>query len=150
MDIKTLTRNVDGLIAEFDNLVLDSAMELKNTMADLNVMQLEKGLRSDGKKITPKYSKKNKDAYLKFKKSIGIIPQDGTPNLKVESNFHSGIYAAKKNKEYIYFWSNDEKADKLNARYAKIFGLTVDSIGILQPDLPEIIVKRMLIKLHKQ
>lgn len=148
--LDTLQKNWQRVIDNLDTIVLDSAMELKNTIADLNVKQLEKGLRSDGKKITPKYNTRNKNAYLKFKKSIGIVPQDGTPDLKVEGNFHAGIYAEKKGKEYIYLWSTDEKADKLNAKYAKIYGLTTDSIGILKPDLTEIVLKNIDNELSKR
>ena len=146
MNFTTLQRNVDRVIENLDSLVLDSAMELKQTMADLNVKQLEQGLRSDGKKITPKYQSK---AYAKAKKAQGAIPSEGTPDLKLTGAFHSGIYAEKKGKEYIYLWSTDEKTDKLNAKYAKTFGLTTDSIGILKPDTTEILLKKITNELQR-
>ncbi len=148
MDVfERLEKNLSKVIETFDTIVLDSAMELKNTIADLNVKQLEEGMRSDGKAITPEYFS---EAYAKAKKAQGAKPPEGTPDLKQTGAFHSGIYAEKKGKEYIYLWSTDEKADKLNAKYAKIYGLTTDSIGILKPELTPIIKDRVLNELQKR
>lgn len=146
MHIITLQQNVERVIENLNKLVLDSAMELKETIADLNVKQLEQGKRSDGEDIEPEYASLE---YAKGKKAIGAIPPQGTPDLKVTGEFHSGFYAAKKSDEYIYTWSTDSKANKLNAKYAKIYGLTIDSIGILKPDLQHVIVKNLKDELQR-
>jgi hypothetical protein len=146
MNFTQLQQNVERVISELDTIVLDSAMVLKSTIADLNVKQLEQGKRIDGENIIPKYES---PIYDKAKKDIGSISPPMVPDLKLEGNFHKGIYAGKKSKDYIYTWSSDEKADKLNAKYKKIFGLTKDSILQLKPDLHSELYKRLLNELHK-
>ena len=55
MNFVTFEQNLKGFIDNLDKLVLDSAMELKDTIADLNVKQLEEGKRVDGGNIIPEY-----------------------------------------------------------------------------------------------
>lgn len=139
MDFETLGNNVSRVIKNLENIVLSSAMELKETIADLNVKQLEEGKRSDGANIVPEYQS---DIYAKSKKSIGAKPALGTPDLKLTGDFHSGIYADRKT-DYIFTYSKDSKADKLNSKYRQIFGLTAESIAELKPDLTEILQTRL-------
>lgn len=121
-------------------------MVFSSTIADLNVKQLEDGKRVDGKSIVPEYQS---DIYAKSKKSIGAKPTIGTPDLKLTGSFHSGIYASKKGNEYIYTYSTDSKADKLNSKYRMIFGLTTESIKELKPDVHSELYKRITNELRK-
>lgn len=145
MNFSTLQRNVERVVDNFTNLVLDSAMAHSEAIADLNVKQLEEGKRIDGNSIVPEYQS---DLYAKAKKSIGAKPPIYTPDLKLTGSFHSGIYAEKK-ADYIYTWSTDEKTDKLNSKYKKIFGLTFDSKLYFKPILLEELLKRTRDELHK-
>lgn len=145
MNFSTLQRNVERVITNFDNLVLDSAMAHSEVIADLNVKQLEDGKRIDGNNIIPEYQS---DLYAKAKKAIGAKPTIGTPDLKLTGSFHSGIYADRKG-NYIYTYSSDEKADKLNSKYRKIFGLTFDSKVYFKPILLDELLKRTRDELHK-
>lgn len=139
MDFSTLQSNVSRVIKDLDKIVLDSAMELKDTIADLNVKQLEDGKRENGNSIVPEYQSPN---YAKTKKAIGARPTLGTPDLKLTGDFHSGIYADLRG-NYIYTYSTDSKADSLNSRYRQIFGLTKESIAALKPDLTKILQNRL-------
>ena len=139
MDFTTLQQNVSRVIKDLEKIVLDSAMELKETIADLNVKQLEDGKRVDGASIVPEYQSQD---YAKAKKAIGATPALGTPDLKVTGDFHKGIYADLRG-NYIYTYSTDSKADKLNSKYRQIFGLTKESIATLKPDLTEILQIRI-------
>ena len=145
MNFFTLQRNVERVVDNFTELVLDSAMAHSDVIADLNVQQLEEGKRIDGNSIIPEYQS---DVYAKAKKSIGAKPPIGTPDLKLTGSFHSGIYADKRG-SYIYTYSSDEKADRLNAKYRKIFGLTFDSKIYFKPILLDELLKRTRDELHK-
>lgn len=144
MNFATLQLNVSRVVKDLEKIVLDSAMELKDSIADLNVKQLEEGKRTDGNSIIPEYQSQN---YAKAKKAIGAKPASGTPDLKLTGDFHKGIYADLKG-NYIYTYSSDSKADKLNSKYRQIFGLTFESIATLKPDLTEILQKKLLNELQ--
>jgi hypothetical protein len=146
MDFATLHRNFANLIESLDKLVLDSAMELKSTMADLNVKQLEKGIGYDGELIDRKYESLE---YAKLKRKIGSKAPEGTPDLKLTGAFHSGIEAVRKDKA-IVMWSTDEKTAKLDNKYPKALGLSKKSITELKPDLTEVMIKKGRLILHKK
>ena len=137
--------NVERIVNSFNDLVLESAMAHSEVIADLNVKQLEEGKRIDGNSIIPEYQS---DLYAKAKKAIGAKPPIGTPDLKLTGSFHAGIYADKKG-NYIYTYSSDEKADRLNAKYRKIFGLTFDSKVYFKPILLDELLKRTRDELQK-
>ena len=145
MNFFTLQRNVERVAENFTELVLESAMANKEVIADLNVQQLEEGKRIDGNSIIPEYQI---DVYAKAKKSIGAKPPLYTPDLKFKGYFHAGIYADQKS-NYIYTYSSDEKADKLNSKYRKIFGLTFDSKVYFKQILLDELLKRTRDELHK-
>lgn len=130
MNVFELKKRVGVLINEYPALILDSVMDNSNMVSDLNVKQLEQGKTNEGKSITPKYQSK---IYENYKKAIGAKPPKGTPDLKVEGDFHHGIYTEKKGKEYVYTYSTDKKADKLNSKYPHIFGLNKQSMIIIKP-----------------
>lgn len=146
MDFAKLHRNFTELIEKLDDLVLKSAMELKNSLADLNVKQMEDGVGYDDQPITPEYQSKD---YAKLKKSIGAKPPLGTPDLKVTGAFHSGVEAIKKDKA-IVMWSTDEKTAKLDRKYPKALGLNKKSKTELKPDLIEVMLKETRTILHKE
>lgn len=145
MNFQTLQRNVESVIENLNSIVLDSAMELKDSIADLNVKQLEEGKRVDDASIIPEYQSQD---YAKAKKAIGAKPALGTPDLKLTGDFYHGFYTDRK-PDYLYTYSTDSKADKLNSKYPKIFGLTVDSIATLKPDFTQILLIRVKDELQK-
>jgi hypothetical protein len=95
-------------------------MDVKETIADLNVEQLESGITNKGKPIRPKYRSK---LYAQYKKAIGAKPPLYTPDLKAEGGFHSGIHA-RRYPNSIETDSTDWKAKKLIITYHHIMGLT--------------------------
>ena len=146
MDFAKLHRNFTELIDSLEELVIESAMELKSSLADLNVKQMEEGTGSDDKPIRPEYQNKN---YAKSKKSIGSKAPLGTPDLKLTGSFHSGVEAIKKGKA-IVMWSTDEKTEKLDRKYPKALGLNKKSKTENKPDLIETMLKRSRQILHKE
>lgn len=145
MNFQTLQRNVESVIENLNSIVLDSAMELKDSIADLNVKQLEEGKRVDDASIIPEYQSQD---YAKAKKAIGAKPPLYTPDLKLTGAYHSGIYAFR-GSGFIGTWSTDKKVDKLNSDYPKHLGLTVDSIATLKPDLTQIFLIKVKDELQK-
>lgn len=139
-----LHRNFTTLIESLDKIVLDSAMELKSSLADLNVKQLEKGKGSDDEDLKPEYAE---TSYAKLKKAWGSQAPKGTPDLKVTGAFHSGIEAVRKEKA-IVMWGTDEKTPKLDAKYKKALGLSKKSREELKPDLTEVLIKNSRAILH--
>ena len=146
MDFAKLHRNFAELIENLNKLVLNSAMELKSSLADLNVKQMEQGIGSDDKAITPEYASIE---YAKLKKSIGSAAPEGTPDLKITGEFHRGVEAIKKG-EAILMWSTDEKTPKLDKKYPKALGLNKKSKAELKPDLLEVMVREARKTLHKE
>lgn len=146
MDFSKLHRNFTTLIESLDKIVLDSAMELKSSLADLNVKQLEKGKGTDDEDLKPEYAE---TSYAKLKKAWGSQAPEGTPDLKVTGAFHSGIEAVRKEKA-IVMWSTDDKTAKLDAKYPKALGLSKKSKTELKPDLTEKLIKNSRVILHKE
>jgi hypothetical protein len=120
-------------------------MVFADTMADLNVKQLEEGKRYDGKNIIPKYAT---NEYATFKKAIGAKPAKFTPDLKVTGEFHSSIYPVQK-KDVIIMDATDEKKFKLEKKYDKILGLTKQSKADMKPDVLDELLKRTRDELFK-
>lgn len=146
MDFAKLHWNFTKLIEDLDKLVLESAMELKSSLADLNVKQMEDGVGYDDKPIRPEYQSKK---YAKSKKSIGSKAPLGTPDLKLTGSFHSGVEAVNKGKA-IVMWSTDEKTAKLDAKYPKALGINKKSKEELKPDLLGIMLNEARKTLHKE
>jgi len=146
MNFAKLQRNFAELIERVDELVLKSAMELKSSLADLNVKQMEKGIDSDDNPIEPPYATLE---YSKLKKAIGSQAPEGTPDLKVTGEFHRGVEAIKKGNA-ILMWSTDEKTPKLDRKYPKALGLNKKSKTELKPDLIEVLQKEARTILHKE
>ena len=146
MDFAKLHNNFTELIDNLDRLVIKSAMELKSSLADLNVKQLEQGKGSDDANLEPEYAS---SSYAKLKKAWGSQAPTGTPDLKVTGAFHSGIEAIDKGKA-IVMWSKDSKTAKLDKKYPKALGLNKASKTELKPDLIEKMVKEARKTLHKE
>jgi hypothetical protein len=99
-------------------------------LADINIEQLDEGILSTGKKITPDYS----PGYAKFK---GFK----TPNLKLEGDFHSGIFVDRKG-EFLIFDSTDYKTPKLEGKYSSdIFGIAPKNEQRAADEIDETLLK---------
>jgi hypothetical protein len=146
MDFKTLHRNFLTLIESLEDTVLDSAMEQKNAMADLNVKQMEGGIGYDGKLIKPSYASFE---YGKAKKAMGSIAPLMTPDLKLTGSTHEKTEAVRKSKA-IAMMSTDEKYPELNDKYVTAWGLTKVSIEDLKPDNLESLLKKSRLILHRE
>lgn len=134
MTLDDLIQRVNSLNPS--QLVVQAAALREEELADLNVANLEKGIRSDGSKITPEYS----PSYAAFK---GFK----TPNLKLEGDFHSGIFFdADKTTEVIKTGSTDWKEDKLREKYGnEILGVSDSQLmGEIDDELPELIDKALM------
>lgn len=102
MELEKLYRNSIEVSKNLKTLIAIAGEENKEELADLNVTQMEQGLASTGKNITPKYSPK----YARFK---GFT----TPNLKVTGDYHSSIDVERKGDRLLFF-SKDAGSDKVN------------------------------------
>lgn len=100
---------------------ISAIIETKETIADLNVEQMNKGLRSDGSEILPSYTALT----IEIKKEKGQ-PTDRV-TLQDTGDFYRGVYVDVEGDKITSF-SSDEKAAKLNKKYSKakgnIFGLS--------------------------
>jgi hypothetical protein len=139
MDFTEFRSRLARVIDNLDQMALDSAMDVKETIADLNVEQLESGITNKGKPIRPKYRSK---LYAQYKKAIGAKPALYTPDLKVTGEFHSSIYA-KRYPQLIETNSDDKKAGKLIEKYPDILGLTSKSQKDLNKEILPNLNKRI-------
>lgn len=121
MDLTQLHSNINDVIENLESIVLESAMESKETIADLNTEQLELGKTSEGNNIEPEYYS---SAYTQFKKSMGKKSPGSIPDLKLSGDFYAGFYAKLEN-GWIELHSTDYKESFLRKKYSDdIFGLT--------------------------
>jgi hypothetical protein len=139
MNFSELYKNFVRVASELPAIVLESAMEVKETIADLQVSQLVEGKTEKNTSIQPKYQSK---VYAQMKKAIGAKPRLGTPDLKVTGDFHSGIYA-KVEKDYIVTDSTDSKTGKLTDKYPDIWGLTKRNQAELNKEIKPVLQKRL-------
>lgn len=127
MTIEEFISRVSNLNAK--DLIIKAVSSRTEELADFNVENMDKGLLSTGKKIKPDYSK----GYAAFK---GFK----TPNLKLEGDFHSGVYSEIRG-DKILFDSKDYKTSKLEKQYsADIFGVKSSQlIEVVDMELSDII-----------
>jgi hypothetical protein len=138
MELEQLYKNVVRVESELKTLTAIAGEKNKEELADLNVSQMDEGLRSDGKKIVPQYSPN----YAKFK---GFK----TPNLKLTGDFHSGVFVERKG-DKLLFDSTDKKTDKLESRYSSnIFGIAPKNEQKAADELDEDLLKLVEIELEK-
>lgn len=116
---------IRGLMRKFkaldtDKIAVESIEVTKEIFADLNVEQMNKGLRSDGSEILPSYT----DFTIDIKKMKGQ-PFDRV-TLRDTGLFQEGLHTTVIG-DRIVTTSTDPKTDKLNKKYSKskgsIFGL---------------------------
>jgi hypothetical protein len=112
VELKKLNRNALEVQQTLKTKAAIAGEKNKEELADLNVSQMDKGLLSTGSKIVPDYS----PGYAAFK---GF----STPNLKLEGDFHSGVFVERKG-DRLLFDSKDSKTGKLEDKYTSdIFGI---------------------------
>lgn len=105
-------------------------VESQEVLADLNIEQLNKGLRSDGT-VMPDYSQVSVEFYGK---------PDGPIKLKDTGAFYQGAYV-RVTGDQVKFSSTDQKTEMLTERYREsIFGLNDQYKGeaireVIQPTL---------------
>jgi len=124
--ISQLENNIQDVSRGLDKLFKNAADKNKEELADLQVEQQLKGKTNEGLNIEPEYS----PDYAQFK---GF----STPNLNLEGDFHSGVYALPEIGA-IEYGSTDEKAEKLEKKYDNIFGIAPENLqeelDIVDPD----------------
>ena len=139
MELEQLYKNVVRVGSELSTLAAIAGEKNKEELADINVSQMDEGLRSDGKKIVPDYSPN----YAKFK---GFK----TPNLKLTGDFHSGVFVERKG-DKLLFDSTDDKTDKLESRYSSdIFGITPKNEQKAADEMDEDLLKLVEKELEKR
>ena len=137
-ELEQLYKNVISVREELNTLVAIAGEKNKEELADLNVEQMNEGLRSDGKKIVPEYSPN----YAKLK---GFK----TPNLKLTGDFHSGVFVERKG-DKLLFDSSDEKTDKLESQYTEnIFGIAPKNEQKAADEMDEDVLKEVETQLNK-
>lgn len=102
-----------------DKVIDESLDETRDPFEKLNIDQMKRGFRKDGKQIVPDYI--NTD-YAKKKQRMNPLPKFGTPDLHLTGSFHDQLNAIAEG-EVIKIFSNDEKGPELENKYKDIFGL---------------------------
>jgi hypothetical protein len=138
MNVKVLQALIQKLkSAPTEQMAREALAQCLPEVEELNRQQLEGGLRSDGKFITPKY--KNPE-YVNRKAQVPLAPV-GTPDLKLKGDFHRGIKATV-GSNGLEITSTDFKTKFLSPRYALIFGLSAESRSKLAENLRPIIASQ--------
>ena len=110
---------------------IGAVVENREEILDLNISQLEVGKDSLGE-LLERYAL---DEYAQFKQALGSQAPFGTPDLKLEGDFHSGFVLIVDGRE-IRITSTDDKTGDLAHKYGQdIFGLTGDSMDTILPSL---------------
>jgi len=138
-DLDRFIKNARSLSAK--KLIVEAAGPHTDELADLNVTNMEQGLMSNGKNISPEYQSSE---YAEYKSSIGSISSP-TPDLKLTGDFHEGVFA-KISGENIEFGSTDEKESDLQRQYTDdIFGVQEDQLEeVIDETLVGIIDKKLM------
>ena len=125
-----------------DLLMEDAIRANEDNINKLNREQLEKGINSEGQKITPKYKS---DVYAKRKQKLNSLPSFGTPDLKITGNLHDEIGVIVEGRD-VFINSFDPKVKfKSIKQYDNLFGLTKENKSKNRN-----INNRTLVKLFKQ
>ena len=137
-------KRIDDARRGLEAQALKIIAEIQDTILDYNREgQLYKGLDATGQKISPKYSR---ERYKRAKNRVNPLPGIGTPDLKLTGKFYSDFFLTAKN-GVIDIFSSDEKADKLEAKYGDIFGLTTDNEGKMNEQILERLLDWVLMKI---
>lgn len=118
---------------DVNQLAIESLKATVDKMADLNVLQMSRGLRSDGSAITPDYA----NSTIQIKKAKGQEWRFVT--LHDKGDFYRASYA-KVQGNRVEMGSTDSKTAKLEKKYSKargsIFGLSDKYLmGFISEDL---------------
>ena len=134
-----LYNKVNSVIDRLDEIMVEVMVEHEAEIIDLNLSQLEEGIDAEGQAIEPEYEY---EEYAKLKKSMGSRAPFGTPDLKLEGDFHSGFYGEPYNTvnegmSGLFVDSRDEKSEKLQRKYGLIFGIAPKNM----PELQDILIE---------
>ena len=136
--VDTARSSIKQLKKELKIIAEIAVQEHSNIIIDMNTETLMHGLDADGEKLTPEY---RSDEYAAEKNRMNPLPGEGTPDLFLEGNFHSGFYV-KPEKMGWSIDSKDSKRDKLANKYGDdIFGNTKEDEKEINEDYikPEMI-----------
>jgi hypothetical protein len=133
MDFVQLLSNVKELNINFDNIILDLAMEEKDFIAQANRDQLWEGKTVTDEDIRPYYSEdpyfkspKSAAAYAKWKQKITPSTRGlDVPNLYINGYFYKSILAQKKD-DHIENVSNVSMGNDIISEHDNIMGLNLD------------------------
>lgn len=118
-----------------------------NAVADLNRQQLHRGLNTEGRQLSPKYSEdpwfKSKESaarYADWKKKLFPEMEYDVPNLIITGVFHKSISVRANSKTVTYEASASFSNAIQNKYQGKALGLTIESKStvwsdIVKPDL---------------
>ena len=113
--ILNMLRRFEAL--DTDKICIEALQETKETIADLNAEQMNKGQKADGKEINPQYSQTT----VEIKRKKGQ-PTDRV-TLKDTGAFYQGIYVSVDSSRVVTE-STDSKSTGLQKKYGEnIFGL---------------------------
>ena len=94
----------------------------------MNRKQMYAGIRTDGEKIKPDYHNSN---YAKYKQAKNPIPGLGTPDLFLTGKFYKTL-----DTELVGMTmkvkTGVDYGEKLRNKYPDIFGLTLNSLDVVQ------------------
>lgn len=129
-ELEALKAKLFGVVPAMPGIIKTSFEDLKSTLEDMNIGQLEKGLRADGS-ILPNYSFASVHVYGK---------RPGPMTLHDKGGFWRGI-TLKVNDDSIEFEGHDMKTAMLQLRYGDdIIGITDDNQQIVDNDyLPPLV-----------
>ena len=124
-----------SVLRNTDEYFRRAVVENQEEMLDLNIAQLESGKDSLGQLLDDYAS----DAYAKMKVGPPWNSKAplGTPNLRLEGDFHEGFILRYEGDTFI-FTSTDEKRSRLVDKYG------IDLFGISEEDMPQ--VRNMLLE----
>lgn len=148
MTLTEFKHNVNSV--DFKEIVIDSAMNEKELIAEFNKAQLWDGVTHEGYEIRPYYSE---DPYFKSAQSAEryaswkqkITPNSrrnkDVPNLFVVGEFYKSIQA-KRERDYIEVTSETTLGKKITNKFDNILGLNEPNLAELSETiLPNIITK---------
>jgi hypothetical protein len=110
---------------DLDGIIHQTLVDNEKVMADLNAVQMSKGLRSDGSEILPSYA----DLTIELKEGKpGLAGVTDRVTLFDTGDHYRELYAEVQGADAIEYGSKDEKSEKLQKKYGdKIYGLDSDS-----------------------
>lgn len=139
-------------VKNFEKLNIDVilANEIEKNHTEINSAQknqLEFGLNSKGKKITPKYASDDKgnETYAETKHALNPLPGFGTPDLLLSGDLQDNLDFDIGLDGDLFFFSNVDYFNSIEDRYKDAFGLTKKSIKKVMPKINNNVLK----KIHK-